>query len=83
MGKRMQKRLLQLKQVKKPINTRAPTWGESSVFPAITLLKNINAQWQGILFVPRNIIYGRRNVQSTCKDLTEEEYRKRERERER
>lgn len=65
-----------MKQVKKPINTRAPTWGESSVFPAITLLKNINAQWQGIPFVPRNIIYGRRKVQSTCTVLTKDEYRR-------
>lgn len=66
---------------KKTHNFKGSTWGESSEFPAITLLKNINAQGQGTLFVPRNIIYGRRNVQSTCKDLTEEEYR-RERERE-
>lgn len=52
------------------------TWGESSLFPAITLLKNINAQGQGTLFVPGNIIYGRRNVKSTCKDLPKDEYRR-------
>lgn len=45
----------QIETSKKTQKYEGSTWVESSMLPAITLLKNINASGQGTLFVPRNI----------------------------